>query len=42
MSYLRINIYLNLKTFFKSISSQVVKEKRIEKLIQQIQKNILF
>ena len=42
MSYLRINIYLNLKTFFKSISSQVVKEKRIEKLIQQNSKKKYF
>ena len=42
MSCLRINIYLNLKTFFKSISSQVVKKKRIEKLIQQNSKKKYF
>ncbi len=42
MSCLRINIYLNLKTFFKSISSQVVKKKRIEKLIQQNSKKKIF
>ena len=42
MNYFRINIYLNFKTFLKSIISKVVKRRGIETLIQKNSKKRYF